>query len=134
RRDGLRRAGGPQRRRGLPRRRRAHRRPGRRDNARRVAGAARPGRAARRGARPGLTYPRELETDRLLLTAWSRDDGEALVDINADAEVMRYLRPAGRAESLAQSERFAAHWDEHGYGLWALRRRTGGDLLGFAGL
>lgn len=81
-----------------------------------------------------MTYPRELETERLALTAWSRDDAEALVVINADAEVMRYLRAADRAESLAQSERFAAHWEEHGYGLWALRPRAGGDLLGFAGL
>jgi RimJ/RimL family protein N-acetyltransferase len=81
-----------------------------------------------------LTYPRELATERLLLTAWSRDDGDALAEINADPEVMRFLRPADRAESLAQSERFAAHWEEHGYGLWALRRRADGDLVGFAGL
>ena len=47
---------------------------------------------------------------------------------------MRYLRPADRDESLRQSERFAAHWDEHGYGLWALRRRDRDDVLGFAGL
>jgi RimJ/RimL family protein N-acetyltransferase len=48
---------------------------------------------------------------------------------------MRYLRPADRAESLKQSERFAAHWEEHGYGLWALRSREGDDrVLGFAGL
>ena len=68
-----------------------------------------------------MTYPRELETERLALTAWSRDDAEALVVINADAEVMRYLRAADCAESLAQSERFAAHWEEHGYATEAAR-------------
>ncbi|HEY3018680.1 MAG TPA: GNAT family N-acetyltransferase [Solirubrobacteraceae bacterium] len=82
----------------------------------------------------GASYPRELETERLHLSAWTRDDGEALAQLNADPEVMRFLRPADRAESLAQSERFAAHWDEHGFGLWALRRRADGDLIGFAGL
>jgi len=54
------------------------------------------------------------------------------VEINADPEVMRYLRPGGRPESLAQSQRFAAHWEEHGYGLWALW--ADGALVGFAGL
>ena len=47
---------------------------------------------------------------------------------------MRYLRPADRDESLRQSERFAAHWEEHGYGLWALRRHDSDVVLGFAGL
>jgi RimJ/RimL family protein N-acetyltransferase len=82
-----------------------------------------------------MAYPRELRTERLRLAPFARADGEALAAINADPEVTRYLRPAGHAESLAQAERFAAHWEQHGYGLWALRRGDDGDdLLGFAGL
>jgi RimJ/RimL family protein N-acetyltransferase len=47
---------------------------------------------------------------------------------------MRYLRPADREESLRQSERFAAHWDEHGYGLWAVEERESGRFVGRIGL
>jgi RimJ/RimL family protein N-acetyltransferase len=79
-------------------------------------------------------YPRELRTERLRLTAFALGDAEELVAINSDPEVMRYLRPGGRSESLAQAERFAAHWDEHGFGLWALRRHGDDALLGFTGL
>jgi RimJ/RimL family protein N-acetyltransferase len=77
-----------------------------------------------------------LETERLRLEAWSLEDSEALVEINAHPEVTRYLRPAGRDESLRQSSYFAGHWDEHGFGLWALRARDDpdGGVLGFTGL
>jgi RimJ/RimL family protein N-acetyltransferase len=77
-----------------------------------------------------------LETERLRLTAWSLEDSEALVEINAHPEVTRYLRPADRDESLRQAAYFAGHWDEHGFGLWALRDRDDpdGPVLGFTGL
>jgi RimJ/RimL family protein N-acetyltransferase len=79
-------------------------------------------------------YPRELATERLRLTAVAAGDADELAAINADPEVMRYLRPAARAESLAQAERFAVHWDQHAFGLWALRARDDDALLGFTGL
>lgn len=81
-----------------------------------------------------MAYPRELRTQRLRLAAFSRDDAGALVAINADPAVMRYLRPAGRDESIAQAERFASHWEQHGYGLWSLRTHDDDALLGFTGL
>src|SRR3954449_7927175 len=79
-------------------------------------------------------YPRERATERLRLPACARGDADELAAINADPEVMRYLRPADRAESLAQDERFAAHWRRHGFGLWTLRAHDDHALLGFAGL
>ena len=51
--------------------------------------------------------------------------------MNGDPEVMRFLSAADPDE---QSVRFAAHWDEHGFGLWALRLRDSDEVLGFAGL
>jgi RimJ/RimL family protein N-acetyltransferase len=81
-----------------------------------------------------MPFPRELRTERLRMTPFSPDDGEALAAINADPQVTRYLRPAGHAESLAQAERFATHWEAHGFGLWCLRRHDDDGLLGFAGL
>jgi RimJ/RimL family protein N-acetyltransferase len=81
-----------------------------------------------------MPFPRELRTERLRLTPFSPGDGEALAAINADPQVTRYLEAADRAASLRQAERFAAHWDQHGFGLWALRRHGDERLLGFTGL
>jgi RimJ/RimL family protein N-acetyltransferase len=81
-----------------------------------------------------------VQTERLLLRPWRAPaDLDALAAINADAEVMRYVapnRPLSRQETAAQLERFVAHWDEHGYGLWALVPRLEPDAacIGFAGL
>ena len=51
---------------------------------------------------------------------------------------MRYLAPDGRlatdddaAEGL---RRWRAHWEEHGYGLWAVEERTSGRFVGRIGL
>ena len=64
-----------------------------------------------------------------------RDDGDALAALNADPEVTRFLKPLDHAGSLAQAARFAAHWDEHGFGLWAVvPREEGAPCIGFAGL
>jgi RimJ/RimL family protein N-acetyltransferase len=81
-----------------------------------------------------------LESERLLLRPWRpADDLDALAAINADAEVMRFVapnRPLSRAETAAQLERFVAHWDERGFGLWAVvpRLEAGAGCIGFAGL
>ena len=84
-----------------------------------------------------------VETERLLLRRWRPEaDLDPLAGLCADAEVMRYVgagRPLTRTESgnlLAAIER---HWDEHGYGLWAVevKEQAGGrpgEAIGFAGL
>ncbi len=36
--------------------------------------------------------------------------------------------------SEAQLERFRRHWDEHGFGLWALEEKSSGLLVGRSGL
>ena len=81
-----------------------------------------------------MAYPRELRTERLRLAPLSADDGEQLAAINDDPEVHRHLGRLDHAGSLAQAARFAAHWDEHGFGLWAARTHDDDALLGFAGL
>lgn len=81
-----------------------------------------------------------LETERLLLRPWRpAEDLDAMASLNADAEVMRFVapnRPLGRAETAAQLHRIVAHWDEHGFGLWAVvpRAEPGAACIGFAGL
>jgi RimJ/RimL family protein N-acetyltransferase len=79
-----------------------------------------------------------IETDRLRLARWEPDrHTDAVVEMNADPEVMRHIgegRPLARAESEAQSERLAAHWERFGFGLWAVQLRASGAVVGFAGL
>jgi RimJ/RimL family protein N-acetyltransferase len=81
-----------------------------------------------------------LETDRLLLRPWRpAEDLDALAAINADPAVMRWVtpnRPLRREESADFLDRAIRHWDEHGFGLWAIvpRDEPGGGCVGFAGL
>ena len=77
----------------------------------------------------------EIETRRLLLRQWREGDLDAYARICADPEVMRYL-PAtlGREESAEQMAWFEQHWEERGFGLWALEGKESGTCVGFAGL
>ena len=81
-----------------------------------------------------------VETERLLLRPWRpAEDLDALAAINADPAVMRWVapnRPLRREETADFLDRVIRHWDEHGFGLWALvpRLEAGAGCIGFAGL
>jgi RimJ/RimL family protein N-acetyltransferase len=76
----------------------------------------------------------ELRTPRLLLRAWRDDDLDALAALNADPEVVEHLPgPLSRDESAAMLERVRAHFEAHGFGLWAVEA-PGGVVVGFTGL
>jgi RimJ/RimL family protein N-acetyltransferase len=50
---------------------------------------------------------------------------------------MRYMGGGAlltREESEAQILRFVRHWDERGFGLWAVEHRASGAFVGFVGL
>src|SRR5689334_25136054 len=86
--------------------------------------------------------PRSLEapaltTPRLLLRQWRDDDADAFAPITADPEVMRYIHDGNTLDRAATAARIALwrrHWDEHGFGLYAVERRETGELIGFNGL
>jgi RimJ/RimL family protein N-acetyltransferase len=86
-----------------------------------------------------LIHP-SIETDRLLLRPWRpAEDLDALAAMNAEPAVMRFVapnRPLRRDESADFLDRIVRHWDEHGFGLWALVPRHEPDpgCIGFAGL
>jgi RimJ/RimL family protein N-acetyltransferase len=86
-----------------------------------------------------LIHP-SIETDRLLLRPWRpAEDLDALVALNADPAVMRWVapnRPLRREESVDFLDRIVRHWDEHGFGLWAVvpRDEDTAPCIGFAGL
>jgi RimJ/RimL family protein N-acetyltransferase len=86
---------------------------------------------------PQLSRSRPLDTPRLLLRQWRDDDLDALAAINADPAVMRYIhdgRPLDRAATAGRLALWRRHWDEHGFGLYAVELRETGELIGFTGL
>jgi RimJ/RimL family protein N-acetyltransferase len=53
----------------------------------------------------------------------------------ADLEVMRHFPCVlTREESEAQMGRFVRHWEERGFGLWAVEEKASGAFIGFVGL
>ena len=76
-----------------------------------------------------------MQTTRLLLRRWRDTDREPFARINADPRVMKFY-PARltRAESDALIARIEAHFDRHGFGLWAAELFSTGEFLGYIGL
>ena len=82
-----------------------------------------------------MHLPQELKTDRLLLRRWAPADREPFAALNADPRVVEHLPAAlSRQESDALAARIEAHFDEHGFGLWAVEFRGVAPFAGFAGL
>ena len=55
--------------------------------------------------------------------------------MNADPEVVEHLQgPLSRERSDAFLERIERHWDEHGWGLWAVEVTGGAAFVGYTGL
>jgi len=73
-----------------------------------------------------------------VLRRWHAADEQAMVAINRDPEVTRYLnRPVDAAAVRSFLSASAAHWARHGFGPWALEGRREplrGRLIGFAGV
>lgn len=77
----------------------------------------------------------ELRTDRLLLRRWRAEDRPAFAAINADARVMEFF-PAllTAAQSDALADLIDAHFERHGFGLWAVEIPGVSPFAGFIGL
>jgi ribosomal-protein-alanine N-acetyltransferase len=77
----------------------------------------------------------QLRTDRLVLRRWRDSDRDPFAALNADLEVMEYFpAPLTRAESDTMIDRVEAHFDERGFGLWALEVARTAEFIGFTGL
>lgn len=82
-----------------------------------------------------LILPRELRTERLLLRRWRAEDREPFAALNADPPVMEHFPgPYSRAESDAAVDRIEAHFQQHGFGLWAVEIPDVAPFAGFVGL
>jgi len=75
----------------------------------------------------------ELRTARLRLRRWHDDDRAPFAALSADPVVMEHFPATLTPEqSDALVDRIEAHFDEHGYGLWAVE--VDGAFVGFTGL
>ena len=78
-----------------------------------------------------------IETARLRLRPWRNDDLDRLAEIYADPDVMRYIGPrttSNRAQTIRALVRMRTHWEQHGFGMWALEIADSGELIGRQGL
>jgi RimJ/RimL family protein N-acetyltransferase len=77
----------------------------------------------------------EIRTERLRLRRWQDDDLAAFAELNRDPVVMQHL-PAllTRAQSDELAQRIEAHFDAHGFGLFAVEVAAEATFAGFIGL
>ena len=77
----------------------------------------------------------ELRTARLLLRGFRGEDLAPLAALNADPRVMEhFLAQMSLEETAAQLARFRRHWDEHGFGWWAVEVPGVAPFIGWLGL
>ncbi len=82
-----------------------------------------------------MNLPRELRTDRLWLRRWLPDDRVPFARLNADPLVVEFLPGTlSRAESDTMADRVEAHFQKHGFGLWAVEIPGVTRFAGFVGL
>lgn len=82
-----------------------------------------------------MAVPREVETDRLRLRRWREADRQPFAAMNADPRVMEHF-PAvqSRDQSDAAYERIVSHFEQHGFGVWAVEVPGLSPFIGFVGL
>lgn len=77
----------------------------------------------------------DIETQRLLLRRWRPSDLEPFARMNADPRVMEFFpRSISSSESNALAARIQRHFDDNGFGLWAVEIPQLTPFAGFIGL
>lgn len=75
-----------------------------------------------------------IETPRLILRAYTREDFPACLALWSDPEVMHFIGgPSSEEDSWARFMRIHGHWRLMGYGYWAVIERAGGRHIGQTG-
>ena len=79
----------------------------------------------------------EIETARLHLRRFTHGDLDDLYPIFSDPEVLTFMKsgePASRAETEYALSSIIKHWEQHGFGRWAVVDKETGKLIGYGGL
>lgn len=76
-----------------------------------------------------------LSTNRLTLRRWRHEDREPFAALNCDPAVMEhFVTPLTREQSDDFVDRIEAHFDAHGWGLWAVEVTETNTFIGYVGL
>ena len=76
-----------------------------------------------------------IRTERLLLRRWREDDRAPFAALNADPAVMEHMQGLlSRERSDAFADLIEAHWEAHGWGLWAVEVPGHAPFVGYVGL
>lgn len=83
-----------------------------------------------------MTIP-TITTSRLVLRAFTKEDIDPLHHILCARDILRYFpNPSPPARDRVErliSDRLK-HWEEHGFGWWAVEPRSKKQLIGWSGL
>ena len=76
-----------------------------------------------------------LRGHRVQLRHWRVEDRDAFAAMNADPRVMAFFRSTlTRRDSDAMADRIERHFNEYGFGLWAIELPGSAAFIGFTGL
>jgi RimJ/RimL family protein N-acetyltransferase len=76
-----------------------------------------------------------IRTERLVLRRWTDADRDPFAAMNADPVVMEHMQGSlTRESSDAFVDRIERHWDEYGWGLWAVEVPGVAPFVGYVGL
>lgn len=81
-----------------------------------------------------MEFPQQLRTARLLFTRIGTSDRDDFLSLRAHPRVAHALGAAPASASATHFGRHADHWEQHGYGWWAVRDPASGAFLGCGGL
>jgi RimJ/RimL family protein N-acetyltransferase len=75
-----------------------------------------------------------LSTERLGLRRWLDSDIQPFAEMNKDVEVMRFFpKSLTDTETLEMVQRIKLHFDENGFGLFAVENKLTKEFIGFTG-
>ncbi len=75
-----------------------------------------------------------IETPRLILRSWTEEDLLPFVQLNSDENVMKYFaKSLSENESREMFNRIQTHFEENGYGLYAVETKKHKAFIGFTG-
>ncbi|EGJ72483.1 GCN5-related N-acetyltransferase [Bacteroides coprosuis DSM 18011] len=78
-----------------------------------------------------MTY---IETPRLIIRDWKREDLQSFVTLNKDPEVMEhFLKTLMPTESIAMFNKIKDEINEYGYGPFAIELKEDHSFIGFTG-
>ncbi len=77
-----------------------------------------------------------METDRLFLRKFNKNDAVSFFEMNNDWDVIKYTgdKAFASVEAAANFIENYSHYQKYGYGRWAVCLKENGEFIGFCGL